>query len=532
MYSNIGGRPLLILKEGTERRTKKDALANNVAAALAVVEAVKSTLGPKGLDKLLVDSVGDLTITNDGATILKEIDVQHPAAKLMVEIARTQDDEIGDGTTTAVVVAGKILESMKELVDSGIHPSLIVSAISKAKAKAMEIIDDASYSLVDSDKETMLKAISTSMNSKMISIGKDRLSELVYKTVLTLKKSGVKNLRKNIDRIRIKKREGGNLVDDTELINGVVISKEIVHSAMPRIVKKPKIAVINFPLEVTKGEWSANVGIHSPEQIEEFLEEEEMMVQQKVQKLIDAGVNVILSSKSMNDAATHFLKEAGILTVKGISKDDISYIAQAVGARVINSPDDISDQDLGSSKIVQERIIGRDKYVFVEGCVDPRAVTILIRGEGDKALDEAERCIHDALCICAVLLENPAVVGGGGAIEVELARRLSDFAKEFPGKEQLIIEEFARAFGVIPLTLAENAGIDALDIIGKIEAAHQEDGNEFMGYNIYTGKIEDMKEAGILEPAALIKSLIKTVSEVVNLIIRIDDMIKATSLSS
>lgn len=525
-----GGQPLLVLKEGTERQTKKDAFSNNVAAALAISEAVKSTLGPKGLDKLLVDSLGDLTITNDGAVILKEIDVQHPAAKMMVEVAKTQDDEIGDGTTSAVIIAGQVLASVSELVQSGVHPSIIASGIFKAKTKALEIIDKVAYKVGDGERDLLKKVVSTSMNSKVIALGKDRLSDLVLDTITTLKNAGVTNLNKNLKKIKIVKKTGGDALHDTKLVKGIVLDKEIAHSQMPRSAKNPKIALLGVPLEVKKGEWDAKISIESPDQMMAFLDEEENMIQKKVQKILDAGVNVVLSHKSMDDTAIHFLKKAGVLAIKGITKSDVDLIAEAVGGTVLNSLEGMSEKDLGTCESIHETQIADSKFVFIEGCKNPKALTILIRGEGGKSLDETERGLHDALAIGATIVQDMAIVGGGGAIEVELAKQLNDHAKSFSGREQLVIETFARALESIPMTLAENAGLDAVEVVGKIRAAHKSPSDAFMGFNLFTNAVEDMKAAGVIEPASLIKTAVKTAAEAAQMIVRIDDIIKASKL--
>ncbi|MEX2718637.1 MAG: thermosome subunit beta [Candidatus Sigynarchaeum springense] len=526
-----GTQPLLVLKEGTERTQKKDAFSNNVAAALAIAEAVRSTLGPKGLDKLLVDSLGDLTITNDGATILKEIDVQHPTAKMMVEVAKTQDGEVGDGTTSSVILAGAILQNVSELIQSGVHPSIVASGISKARAKAVEIIDKIAYKVKPSEKELMKKVIGTSMNSKGIAFGKDRLSELVLEAMLTLQAAGVKNLNKNVNKVKIIKKEGGDALHDTALIKGIVLDKEICHTQMPREVKNAKIALLGYPLEVKKGEWDAKISIDRPDQVMSFLDEEDNMIKKKVQKVLDLGANVVLSSKSIDDTAVHFLKQAGVMAIKSITSSDMNLIADATGGTIINSLEDISPKDLGTCEIIHEQTVAGTKYVYLEGCKNPKALTIFIRGSGGKSLDETERGLHDALCIAATLLTDPAIVAGGGAVEVELAKQLNEYAKTFSGREQLVIQQFAKAMESIPISLVENAGLDAIEIVGQIRAAHNDKPNSaFIGYNLFTNKVEDMKAAGVLEPAVLIKTAIKTAAEVAVMIVRIDDVIKGSKL--
>nr|MDO8113208.1 thermosome subunit beta [Candidatus Sigynarchaeota archaeon] len=525
-----GNQPLLILKEGTERTTKKDAFSNNVAAAMAIAEAVRSTLGPKGLDKLLVDGLGDLTITNDGATILKEIDVQHPTAKMMVEVAKTQDGEVGDGTTTSVILAGSILQNVSELIQSGVHPSIVASGVTKAKNKAIEIIDKIAYKLKDTEKDLMKKVISTSMNSKIIAFGKDRLSELVLEAMLTLKAAGVKNLNKNVNKVKIVKKEGGEAIHDTMLIKGIVLDKEIAHTQMPREAKNPRIALLNYPLEVKKGEWEAKISIEKPEQMMGFLDEEDNMIKKKVQKLLDVKANVILTSKSVDDTAVHFLKQAGVMVIKSISKSDMDLIAEATGGNQLNSLEEIAEKDLGTCEIIHEKSIGNTKYVYIEGCKNPKAMTLLIRGAGGKSLSETERGLHDALCVAAALLTDPAIVAGGGAVEIEIANQLNEYAKTFPGREQLVIQMVAKSLESIPITLVENAGLDAIQIVGDIRAAHKTKADVFKGYNLFTNKVEDMKVAGVLEPATLIKTAIKTAAEAATMIIRIDDVIKGSKL--
>ena len=520
------GQRLLVLKEGTERTQKKDAFSNNVAAAMAIAEAVRSTLGPKGLDKLMVDSLGDLTITNDGATILKQIDVQHPTAKMMVEVAKTQDNEIGDGTTTSVILAGAILNQVSELIQSGVHPSIVANGVTKAKAKALEIVDSIAYKVKDSEKDILKKVVSTSMNSKTISFGKSHLADLVLDAMLTLKASGLTNLNKHINNIKIVKKDGGDAMHDTMLVKGIVLDKEIVHTQMPREIQNPKIALLNYPLEIKKGEWDAKISINQPGQIAEFLDEEDSMLKKKVQKLLDVGVNVVLTSKAIDDVVVGFLKEAGVMAIKSISKEDMDLIAEAVGGNQLNSLEDISENDLGTCEIISEKAISDKNFVFIEGCANPRAMTLIIRGSGAKSLDETERGLHDAICVAATVLTEPAVVGGGGAVEIEIADQLNEYAKTFPGREQLVIQQVAKAMESIPTTLVENAGLDAIQIIGDIRAAHKSKADVFKGYNLYTNKIEDMKAAGVIEPAGLIKTAIKTAAEVATMIIRIDDVIK------
>ncbi|MFX0099858.1 MAG: thermosome subunit beta [Candidatus Hodarchaeota archaeon] len=525
-----GGQPIMVLKEGTDRKTKKDAFSNNVAAALAISEAVKSTLGPKGLDKLLVDGMGDITITNDGATILKDIGVDHPTAKIMVEVAKTQDDEIGDGTTTSVIIAGSILSNLSDLIQGGVHPTIVAKGISKAKEKALEILDEIAYKLSDSDKELMKKVIATSMNSKVISLGKNFLAGLVLEAILGLKNAGVKNLNKNVSKIKIVKKEGGT-IDDTKLVKGIVLDKEIVHSQMPTLVKDPKIALLGFALEVKKGEWDGKISIKNPDQIQSFLDEEERMIETKVQQLVDMGVTSILSHKSMDDKAIHFLKKAGILAVKGISESDLKLVAEAVGGKILNSLEEMMENDLGTCGKIEARKVGNSKFLFIEECENPQAMTILIRGEGAKLLEEVDRGLHDALCVAATLVQEMAIVGCGGAAEIELTKRLKAYAKTFSGREQLVVDFFAESLQIIPITLVENAGLDAMDVIGDLNAAHKTDADVFKGYNLFTNKIEDMKDAGIMEPVGLVKTAIKTAAEAAMMIVRIDDIIRAGNLS-
>ncbi|MHA1683877.1 MAG: thermosome subunit beta [Promethearchaeota archaeon] len=522
----------MVLREGTQRETKKDAFSNNVAAALAIAEAVKSTLGPKGLDKLLIDGLGDLTITNDGATILKEIDVDHPTAKMMVSVAETQDDEVGDGTTSSVIICGNILNNISELVQAGVHPSIVAKGISYARKKALEVLDEISQTLTLDDRDLILKVVSTSMNSKLISLGKERLSELALDAMLTLKKAGVENLKRNVDKVKIIKKEGGDALSDTVLVKGIILDKEIVHSSMARSIKDPVIALLGFPLEVKKGEWDAKITIDTPDQINTFLDEEDRMVKEKVDKLKNAGVTVVLSQKSMDDAAIHHLKDAGIVAVKGIGESDLKKIKDAVHGSIINSLDDLSSADFGKCGAIYEKKLGNSKYLFIDKCENPKAISLLIRGEGAKGLDEVERGLHDSLCIAAKIIQEPAIVGGGGAVEVELSKQLLAFAKSFSGREQLVIEHVARALESIPMTLAENAGLDAIEVVSGIRAAHVGASDYFKGFNLYTGKVEDMRDSGIVEPVSLIRTAIKTATEAAIMVVRIDDVIRAGKLGA
>ena len=525
----LAGQPILILKEGTTRRRGREAQRNNITAARIVAEVLKTTLGPRGMDKMLVDSLGDVTITNDGATILKEIEVEHPAAKMMVEVAKAQDNEVGDGTTTAVVLAGELLYRAEELLDQNIHPTVIVSGFKKAAQKAKEILEKVSKPVDLEDRETLKKIAITSMASKAVGNAREHLAEIAIDAVKQIIEKRGDKLVADIDNVQIIKKEGKSLLD-TELVKGVVIDKEVLHPGMPKRVENAKIALLNCPLEVEKTEFDAKIHIESPEQMEAFLREEEEMMRQMVEKIAATGANVVLCQKGIDDMVQYFLARKNILAVRRVKKSDMEKLARATGGRIVTNLDDLSEKDLGKAGLVEERKVGEDKMVFVEDCENPKSVAILIRAGLERLVDEADRALHDSLSVIADIVKNNRIVAGGGAVEMEIARGLDDYAATVGGREQIAIKAFAKAVEAIPKTLAENAGLDPVDIMVALRAAHKEPGKESYGVDVFTGDIVDMYEKGVIEPMSVKEQAIKSAAEVASMILRIDDVIAASKM--
>ncbi|NHJ83893.1 MAG: thermosome subunit [Asgard group archaeon] len=522
---NIGGQPVLLLKEGTERTTGKNAQENNIAAAKVVAEAIRSALGPKGLDKMLVDSFGDVVITNDGATILKEMEIQHPAAKFVVELAKVQDDEVGDGTTTVVIVAGELLKQAEELLAQDVHASIIVEGYRKATVKALELLDKLAIKVDTSDHVLMKEGVRTSMSSKVIAGHSDYLADLVIDAALmvTVDENGKKIC--DIDNVKVEKKKGES-IKETELIKGIVLDKSVVHSGMPKKITNAKILLIDAAVEVTKTEFDAKINITNPDQMKAFLDQEQDMIENMVNKIIASGANVVLSQKGIDDLAQHFLAKKGILAIRRIKKSDMEKLAMATGAKIVTRIDGIEKSDLGEAKIVEERKIGDDDFVFIEECANPKSVSILIRGGSDLIVDEAERSIHDALCVIRNIIQDSLVVPGGGAPEIYLSRKLKEYANTLSGREQLAVEKFAEALEIIPRTLAENAGLDPIDVLVALRAEHDK-GSDTAGVNLTTGKPTDMVKEKVFEPISVARQAISSASEAAQMILRIDDIIAA-----
>jgi len=523
LSTQVGGVPVLILKEGASRSRGHDAQHANIMAAQIVAEAVKSALGPKGMDKMLVDSFGDVTITSDGRTILDEMDIQHPAAKMMVEVAKTQDDEVGDGTTTSVIIAGELLSKAETLIEKKVHPTVIIDGYRKAAEKALETLEKIAIKISPTDKKMIKKAAMTSMASKLVSGSKDYLGEIATSAVLQVAVKTADGYKVDIGDIKVEKKPGESLTD-TRLINGVVLDKEAVHSGMPKRVENAQIVLIDAALEIEKTEFDAKINIESPDQIDAFLKQEENMIKAMVDKLVSKDANVVLCQKGIDDLAQHFLARKNILAVRRVKKSDMEALAKATGAKVVTNLDDITKKDLGYAKLVEERKIGDDKMTFIEGCKNPLAVTILIRGGTERIVDEADRSLHDALCVVGDIVEEPKILGGGGAPEMEMAKALKEYAESLPGREQLAVMEFAEALEVIPTTLAENAGLDPIDIISELRAEHEK-GKTWVGVDVETGKAGDMEKIGVFEPILVKKQIIKSCSEAATLILKIDDVI-------
>ncbi len=521
----MAGQPILILKEGTKRETGKDAMKNNIASAKAIADAVRSTLGPRGMDKMLVDSLGDVVITNDGVTILKEVDVEHPAAKMMVEVAKTQDSEVGDGTTTAVVLAGELLKNAEGLLEQNVHPTVIASGYRLAAEKAKQILEEIAEPINLEDDETLRKIASTALSSKSASMAKEHLSNIAVKAVKRIVEEVDGKRYVDLDSVQVVKKQGG-AIDDTELIDGIIIDKEKVHPGMPSVVKNAKIALINLALEVKKPEIDANVQIRDPSMVHAFLEEEEKMLREMVEKIKNSGANVVFCQKGIDDMAQHFLARDGIYAVRRVKKSDIEKLSKATGAKIITNLDDLTSEELGNAEIVEQRKIGEDNMTFVIGCVNPKAVSILVRGGTEHVVDEIERSVKDALHVVAKAVEDGKVVTGGGSSAVEVALRLRDYAATVGGRQQLAIEAFADALEIVPRTLAENAGHDPIDLLIELRKAHK-DGKVTAGINVYKGTVEDMKELGVIEPIRVGKQAIDSATDAAIMILRIDDVIAA-----
>jgi len=521
------GQPVLILKEGTGRSRGREAQRNNIMAARIIAEAVKTTLGPRGMDKMLISGMGDIKITNDGAAILREIDVEHPAAKMVVEVAKTQDDMVGDGTTTAVILAGELLGKAEELLDQKIHSTTVVSGYRKAFQKAEEVLQKIGIPVDLEDRETLRKVAVTAMASKVMGEARQHLANIAVDAVKQIvEQRGEKNTA-DIDNIQIIKKEGKSLAD-TELIQGIILDKEVVHPGMPKRVEKARIALITAALEVKKTEISAEIRIREPTQMKAFRDKETRMLKDMVEKVKKAGANVLICQKGIDDLAQHFLAKEGIMAMRRVKESDMEKLTKATGGRIINNLDDLKAKDLGEAGLVEERKIGDDKMVFIEKCKDPRSVSVLIRAGLEKMIDEAERAIHDALSVVADVIEHNKVVAGGGAVEAEIAKEIRDYATKVGGREQLAIEAFADSAEAIPKTLAENAGLNTIDILVALRSAHQKKKGYTMGVDVFSGDITNMLEKGVIEPVRVKQQALKSAAEVACMILRIDDVIAAT----
>src|SRR2546426_479087 len=526
LSSELAGQQVIILREGTSRSRGQDALKANIMAAKIIAESVRSSLGPKGMDKMLVDGFGDVTITNDGATILDVMEVQHPAAKMMVEVAKTQDDEVGDGTTTSVVVAGELLKKAEELIDQGIHPTVIVDGYRQASNRALEVLDQIAIKIDPTDKATLRRVAEVSLASKILAEDKEAMAELAVNAILQVAEKTSDGYKVDIDDVKVEKKPGESLTD-TALIKGIVLDKEIVHPGMPKRVEDAKIALVDAPLEVEKTEFDAKINIENPEQMKAFLDEEEKMLKDMTDKISDSGANVLLCEKGIDDVAQHYLAKKGILAVRRVKQSDIEKLVKATGAKIVSNLDDLKAGDLGKAALVEERKIGDDKMTFVEGAKNPKAVTILVRGGSERLVDEAERSIHDALCVVRDVVRDPRIVGGGGAPEAEIAKQLRGFAQKQEGKEQLAVLAFANGLESVPVALAENAGLDPIDIMVQLRAAHEK-GQTWYGVDVFEGKAADLKEKGVLEPHGVKMQVIKSASEAAGMILKIDDVIASS----
>jgi thermosome len=519
----------MILREGSQRTTGRDAQRNNILAAKVITETIKTTLGPQGMDKMLVSGMGDVVITNDGATIMKELDVQHPAAKMLVEVAKSQDSEVGDGTTTVVVLAGELLTRAEKLLDQDVHPTVIVEGYKKASDKALEILRNLSID-VRPDDEKILKLIAmTSMGTKATVGTSDHFGALATKAVRQVMEEREGKITADIDRIKVLKKKGESM-EQSELIKGVVVDKEIAHPQMPEQVRNAKIALVNAKLEIEKTEFDAKININSPDQMKGFLDEEELMLREMTEKVAKSGANVIFCEKGIDDLALHFLAKKNIMAIKSVSSGDMEKLAKATGGTIQASTKDIPPDGLGEARLVDEVKIGDDKLVYVRDCKDPHAVTVMIRGGSDHVVDEAERSFHDALCVVRNTVEDGKMVAGGGAPEAETAKQLRDYALKVGGREQLATEAYAEALEAIPLTIAENSGLDPIDIMVELRSKHSNPENKWFGVQVKSGKIADMLADNVVEPLRVKQQAVKSATEAACMLLRIDDALSAKGM--
>jgi len=523
---SAGGMPVLILKEGASETKGREAQKNNINAAKTVAEIVRTSLGPRGMDKMLVDSLGDVTITNDGATILKEIDVQHPAAKMMVEISKATDNEVGDGTTSVVILAGSLIEKAEELITKNVHPTVIVDGYRKCAVKSIELLNNIAIKVTSNEKEQLIKIAKTSMQTKLVSKESDDLANIVVTAAQQVSESRNGSTKVDLDDIKVEKKSGGS-IKDTKLIKGIVLDKEVVHGGMPKRVEKAKIALINSALEIEKTEFDAKLNITSPEQMKRFLDEENTMLKNMVEKITGSGANVVICQKGLDDIAQHYLAKANVLTVRRVKESDMTKLSRATGARVINNLDDLTNKDLGAADLVEERKVETDKWVFIEGCKNPKAVTILIRGGSQRVVDEADRSVHDALMVTKDVLEKPLIVAGGGSPEAYVSGKLREWTNTLTGREQLAAEKFAEALEIIPLTLAENAGMNQIDTLAELRSK-QNKGSKWAGIDARNSRIADMAKLEIFEPLAVKEQIVKSATEVASMLLRIDDVIASS----
>jgi thermosome len=521
--------PVVLLKEGASETKGREAVKNNIAASKIIAEIVRTSLGPRGMDKMLVDSLGDVTITNDGATILKEIDVQHPAAKMLVEISKTVDNEVGDGTTSAVVLAGSLLENAESLINQDVHPTIIVDGYRKAAKKAKQFLEEIADVVTANDKSILQKIAKTSMQTKLVRKDSGHLADLVVKAVSAVAEKNGEKFTVDIDDIKVEKKAGGS-INDCNIIQGIVLDKEIVHGGMPKKISEAKIALLNAALEISKTETDAKINISNPQQLKSFLDEESRMLKNMVDKVIASGATVVLCQKGIDDMAQHYLAKAGILAVRRVKESDLTKLAKATGARIVTNLDDLFEKDLGSAETVEERKIEEDRWVFIEGCKHPKSVTLLLRAGSQRVVDEVERSVHDAIMVVRDVMELPSIVAGGGAPETYVATKLRSWSKSLEGREQLAVEKFAESLESIPLTLSENAGMDPIDTLATLRS-RQIKGEKYTGIDVMKARVGNMKSSDIIEPLAVKNQIISAASEAACMILRIDDVI-ATAKSA
>lgn len=513
------GQPIIIMPEGSSRVLGRDAQRMNILAGKVLAETVRTTLGPKGMDKMLVDGLGDIVVTNDGVTILKEMEIEHPAAKMLVEVAKTQEDEVGDGTTTAVIIAGELLKKAEGLLDQEIHPTIVAMGYRQAAEKAQEILNV--IAIDAEDRDTLMKVAMTAMTGKGTEKAREPLAELVVGAVKQVEENG----EIDQDHIKIEKKDGAT-IDDSQLVNGVIIDKEPVHPGMPKQIEDAKIALLNSAIEVKETEVDAEIRITDPAQMQAFIEQEEQMIQDMVNKIADAGANVLFCQKGIDDLAQHYLAKAGILAVRRVKKSDMEKLARATGATIVTNVEDLDFEDLGKAGSVAEKKVSGEAMLFVEDCKDPKSVTLLIRGSTEHVVDEIQRAMEDAIGVVAATVEDGKVVAGGGSAEIAIAKGLKEYADTISGREQLAVSAFAEALEVVPKTLAENAGLDSIDALVDLRAAHEK--SLYMGLNVFKGEVTDMYRAGVIEPHRVKKQAIQSAAEAAEMILRIDDVIASS----
>jgi thermosome len=523
------GIPVLILKEGTQRTTGAEALRSNMVAAMTIAEILRTTYGPRGMDKMLVDTLGDVTITNDGATILDKMDVQHPTAKMLVQIAKGQDDEVGDGTKTAVIFAGELLKAAEDLLNKEVHPTIIINGYKKALEEAVKYAESVAKSVDVNDFETLKKIASTALTSKAVHGVREYFAEIAVKAVKQVAEDRDGRIYVDLDNIQIIKKHGGSLAD-TKLVYGVILDKEVVHPGMPRRVEKARIALIDAPLEIEKTEIDAEIRISDPEMMRKFIEQKENILKDMVEKIAATGANVVICQKGIDDVAQHFLAKKGILAVRRVKRSDMEKLERATGGKIVSNIDDLTPNDLGYAELVEERKVGEDKMVFVEGTKDPKAVSIIIRGGLERVVDEAERSFRDALSVVADVLRVPKIVYGGGSFEIEIARYLREYSTKVGGKEQLAVLSFAKALEGVVSALVENAGLDPIDMISELRSAHNKPDGVKYGVNVFSGKVDDMEALGVIEPLTVKTNALKAGTEAATLVLRIDDVVAASKV--
>ena len=521
-----GSLPIVLLKEGSSETKGREAQKNNIAASKIIAEIVHTSLGPRGMDKMLVDSLGEVTITNDGATILKEIDVQHPAAKILVEISKTTDNEVGDGTTSVVVLAGKLLENAESLINQDVHPTIIVDGYRKAAKKAKELLKEIADVVTGSDRAMLLKVAKTAMQTKLVRKESGFLADLVIKAVSAVAEKEGADYKVDEDDIKVEKKAGGS-IQDCSLIQGIVLDKEVVHGGMPKKIDNAKIALLNTALEISKTETDAKINISNPQQMKSFLDEENRMLKNMVDKVIGSGATVVFCQKGIDDMSQHYLTKSGVLAVRRIKESDLTKLAKATGARIVTNLDDLYEKDLGTADLVEERKIEEDRWVFVEGCKHPKSVSLLLRAGSQRVVDEVERSVHDAIMVVRDVMEFPSIVAGGGAPETYVATKLRSWSKSLEGREQLAAEKFAESLESIPIALAENAGMDPIDTLATLRSK-QLKGEKWTGIDALKGRVSNMKSSDIIEPLAVKIQVISAASEAACMILRIDDVISVS----